>query len=89
MPLDRIQTDLTKPLSDHVERMVGPHGQYPTASDYLQDLIKRDMERDDYDVYKKIKRGYEDMTAGRIIKSSGNWKEDQALFQKRKEDGWT
>lgn len=83
MGLDKLQTRVTKPLADHVARVVGPHGLYPTVSHYLQDLIRRDMDREDYQIYAQITDGYRDLAEGRVIESTGDWKKDKALFENR------
>ncbi|MBP0016204.1 MAG: CopG family transcriptional regulator [Cyanobacteria bacterium SBLK] len=88
MSLDRVQTRLTKPLADHVRRVVGEHGLYPTPSHYLQDLIRRDMESETYQIFNQIVEGYRDMAEDRVIESTGDWEKDKALFAKREAEGW-
>ncbi|MEY3981862.1 MAG: hypothetical protein RLZZ281_731 [Pseudomonadota bacterium] len=43
----RINARLPQPLAEFVERMVGEAGLYETPSEYVRDLIRRDMERCD------------------------------------------
>ena len=42
---DRINARLSGALSEFVSRMVGETGLYETPSEYVRDLIRRDMER--------------------------------------------
>lgn len=83
MASDRINTRLSKPLADHIERMVGANGVYETPSEYIRDLIRRDMEKDD-SVYLRdaILEGYRDIAAGQFFKSTGDFKKDIALLKK-------
>jgi antitoxin ParD1/3/4 len=84
---DRINARLTKPLADHVERMVGESGLYETPSEYVRSLIRRDMEGDASYVCNSVLQGYQDYKAGRFIVSSGNWEEDQKRYALAKENG--
>jgi antitoxin ParD1/3/4 len=85
---DRINARLTKPLADHVERMVGENGLYETPSEYVRSLIRRDMESDKEVVFNSILQGYKDMKEGRYIVSSGNFDEDMRQFELREANGW-
>ena len=42
---ERINARLSQPLAEFVDRMVGEAGLYETPSEYVRDLIRRDMER--------------------------------------------
>jgi antitoxin ParD1/3/4 len=86
---ERVQTRLTKPLAEHVSRVTGPNGLYSTPSHYLQDLIRRDMERDVYKLHGQIVDGFKDIAAGRMIESSGDLDIDLAELEKREADGWS
>ena len=44
---ERINARLSQPLAEFVDRMVGKAGLYETPSEYVRDLIRRDMERRD------------------------------------------
>ena len=44
---ERINARLSQPLAEFVDRMVGEAGLYETPSEYVRDLIRRDMERRD------------------------------------------
>lgn len=92
---ERINTRLSGPLSDFVARMVGEDGVYATPSEYIRDLIRRDMEARENmrmsqsDFEGAILEGYRDSAAGRHIDSTGDFKADMALFDKREAEGWT
>ncbi|MEI9904183.1 MAG: CopG family transcriptional regulator [Asticcacaulis sp.] len=89
---DRINTRLSKPLAEFVARLVGEDGPYETPSEYIRDLIRRDMEtREDeaqaaFEV--KILQGYRDFAEGRFIESSGDFKTDMAIWKRRRAEGW-
>ena len=89
MSTDRINARLSKPLADHVGRMVGVDGLYETPSEYIRDLIRKDMEnRDSFYVKEAILDGYQDISAGRYFKSTGNFKKDLALSKKKAKKEW-
>ena len=73
---ERINARLSKPLAEFVDRMVGEEGLYETPSEYVRDLIRRDMERRDGKfVQDAILSGYRDLAAGRVagtLPSSGS-----------------
>ncbi len=76
---ERINARLSQPLSEFVERMVGKTGLYETPSEYVRDLIRRDMERRDGQLLQDaILTGYQDLATGRVIASSGDFKADMA-----------
>ncbi|BAO82852.1 MAG: CopG family transcriptional regulator [Betaproteobacteria bacterium] len=78
---ERINARLSRPLAEFVHRMVGEAGLYETPSEYVRDLIRRDMERRDGQfVQDAILAGYRDLAAGRIFASSGNFKADMAAL---------
>ena len=67
---ERINVHLSQPLAEFVDRMVGEAGLYETPSDYVRDLIRRDMERRDGQfVQDAILAGYRDLAAGRVVAS--------------------
>lgn len=41
-----ITIDITGDLADHVVSTVGQHGYYETATEYVRDLIRRDIEQE-------------------------------------------
>lgn len=86
---ERINARLSQPLADFVERMVGEAGLYETSSEYVRDLIRRDMERrEGRFVQDAILAGYRDLASGRVMASSGDFKSDMALLDGKEADGW-
>ncbi|MFM8532210.1 MAG: type II toxin-antitoxin system ParD family antitoxin, partial [Acidimicrobiia bacterium] len=86
---ERINARLSQPLAEFVERMVGEAGLYETPSEYVRDLIRRDMERRDGQfVQDAILAGYRDVAAGRVFASSGDFKADMAVLDRKEADGW-
>ncbi|MDR1228146.1 MAG: hypothetical protein LBK55_03880 [Azoarcus sp.] len=86
---ERINARLSLPLAKFVERMVGEAGLYETPSEYVRDLIRRDMERREGQlVQDAILTGYRDLAAGRIFASSGDFKTDMATLERKEADGW-
>lgn len=85
---DRINARLSKPLAEHVNRMVGHNNLFETPSEYIRSLIRRDMESDASRVYANIIEGFEDIHEERFFKSSGNWKKDKELFMKKEAENW-
>jgi len=85
---DRINARLSRPLADFVARMVGATGLYETPSEYIRDLIRRDMERREGQLAQDaILAGYRDMAAGRSFACSGDFKTDmKTLARKEGED---
>jgi antitoxin ParD1/3/4 len=86
---ERINARLSQPLADFVDRMVGEAGLYETPSEYVRDLIRRDMERRDGQIVKDaILTGYRDLAEGRVLVSSGDYKADMAMLDRKEVDGW-
>lgn len=89
MASDRINARLSKPLAEHVERMAGANGLYETPSEYVRDLIRRDMENRDSDyVREAVRDGFRDAAAGNYLKSTGSFKEDIARLEEKEKTGW-
>ena len=85
---ERINARLSQPLAAFVERMVGQAGLYETPSEYVRDLIRRDMERREGQfVQDAILAGYQDLAAGRVFESSGDFKADMAALDRKEADG--
>ena len=81
---ERINARLSQPLADFVDRMVGEAGLYETPSEYVRDLIRRDMERRDGQMVKDaILTGYRDLAEGRVFVSSGDFKADMAMLDRK------
>jgi antitoxin ParD1/3/4 len=86
---ERINARLSQPLAEFVDRMVGDTGLYETPSEYVRDLIRRDMERRDGQIVKDaILAGYRDLAEGRVLVSSGDYKADMAMLDRKEVDGW-
>jgi antitoxin ParD1/3/4 len=86
---ERINARLSQPLAEFVGRMVGETGMYETPSEYVRDLIRRDMERrGEHVVQDAILTGYRDLAAGRVLASSGDFKTDMAVLNRKEADGW-
>lgn len=86
---ERINARLSQPLAEFVARMVGESGLYETPSEYVRDLIRRDMERRGGQVVQEaILAGYRDLAAGRDFKSSGDFDADMAELDRREAEGW-
>jgi len=86
---ERINARLSQPLAEFVERMVGESGLYETPSEYVRDLIRRDMERREGQLLQDaILSGYRDLAAGRVYASSGDFKTDMVTLERKETDGW-
>ena len=85
---DRVNARLSKPLAEHVSRMVGTDSMFETPSEYIRSLIRRDMESDSSQVYAKIIEGFENIDQGHFFESTGDWKKDKEIFKKKEADGW-
>jgi antitoxin ParD1/3/4 len=86
---ERINARLSQPLAAFVDRMVGQAGLYETPSEYVRDLIRRDMERREGQfVQDAILAGYQDLAASRVFESSGDFKADMAALDRKEADGW-
>lgn len=89
MLLTRINARLSGPLAAFVERMVGNTGLYETPSEYVRDLIRRDMEQREMRLDREsIMTGYRDLAAGAIMPSSGDFQKDMKVLAKKEADGW-
>ena len=85
---DRINARLSQPLAGFVARMVGATGLYETPSEYIRDLIRRDMERREGQFAQDaILAGYRDLAAGRSFASSGDFKADMKTLAGKEEEG--
>lgn len=86
---DRINARLSGALSEFVARIVGVSGLYETPSEYIRDLIRRDMERRGGQVAQDaILAGYRDLAAGRSFASSGDFKTDMKTLDRKEEEDW-
>ncbi len=86
---ERINARLSRPLADFVGRMVGEAGLYETPSEYVRDLIRRDMERREGPIVQDaILSGYRDLDGGRVFASSGQFQTDMEMLGRKEADGW-
>ena len=86
---ERINARLSQPLAEFVERMVGEAGLYETPSEYVRDLIRRDMERrEGHLIQEAIVAGYRDLATGYTFESSGDFKTDMAVLDQKETNGW-
>lgn len=77
----RINARLSGPLAAFVERMTGAKGLYETPSEYIRDLIRRDMERRSKSEQDAILEGYRDLAAGRVFASSDDFDQDMKALR--------
>ncbi len=85
---NRINARLSEPLAEHVARVVGAKGFFETPSEYIRDLIRRDMQSETYKVYQEITEGWRDIAEGRHFESSGDFKTDMKALKKKQDNGW-
>lgn len=87
--LGRINARLSQPLAEFVARMVGGTGLYETPSEYIRDLIRRDMERREGQFAQQaILAGYRDLAENRHFPSSGDFKADMETLDRRESEDW-
>lgn len=43
------------PLADFVSDKIGPHGRYENVSEFVRDLIRRELERDEEAAFQELK----------------------------------
>jgi len=85
----RINARLSGPLAAFVERMVGASGLYETPSEYVRDLIRRDMEtRAGRLEQEAILAGYRDLASGAILPSTGDFHKDMKALAEKETHGW-
>ena len=90
----RINARLSAPLARFVDEMVGQTGLYETSSEYVRDLIRRDMEKrvnlenQARQFGEAVLQGYHDAVDGRVITSTGNFRTDMEMFRRREAEGW-
>jgi len=88
MTTDRVNARLPKILAQHVAFVVDQQGIYETPSEYIRDLIRKDLENPRYQIFNQIAEGFHDIEEGRYFESSGNWKEDKQRFQDMESQNW-
>lgn len=85
----RINARLSGPLAAFLNRITGKSGLYETPSEYIRDLIRRDMEaREGRLDQEAIRAGYRDLDSGAVFESSGNFKKDMKTLAKKEARNW-
>jgi antitoxin ParD1/3/4 len=86
---EHINARLSQLLAEFVSRMVDETGLYETPGEYVPDLIRRDMEkREGQFLQESFIAGYRDLAAGRTFASTGDFKADMALLDRKEAEGW-
>jgi len=76
----RLNVRVKGPLADHVNRLVGPQGLYENQSEYLRDLIRRDMyRRDEDDLTRELQASYAQLAKGEFREISPESLFDEAM----------
>ena len=76
-------------LSDFVAANVGDDGSYENVSEYVRDLIRRDMEtRAERFEQESILAGYRDLASGAIMPSTGDFHKDMKELAERETRSW-
>ena len=55
MPSPNVTLRISGGLRDHIDECTGEHGLYETPSEYLRDLIRRDMEKSDNEKWRRLR----------------------------------
>jgi antitoxin ParD1/3/4 len=85
---DRINTKLSRALAEFVEGLVGDTGLYETPSEYVRDVIRRDMEqRETGTVHEAVLSGYRDLADGAAFESTGDFRQDMRKLTEKEADG--
>jgi antitoxin ParD1/3/4 len=85
----RINARLSGSLAAYVEKMVSEIGLYETPSEYVRDLIRRDMEQREGRVEREsILAGYRDLAAGRVFASTGDFQQDMTILAQKEAADW-
>ncbi|MGE0108316.1 MAG: type II toxin-antitoxin system ParD family antitoxin [Bdellovibrionales bacterium] len=85
----RINARLSGPLAEFINHMTGKDGLYETPSEYIRDLIRRDMkEQENFLVQESIMAGYRDLEKEMVIKSTGDFKKDLEILAKKEVNEW-
>ena len=89
MPCNRISTRLSGTLAEFVAGLVGDAGLYQTPSEYIRDLIRRDMEqREGHAVMEAVQTAYRDLAEGAVIVSTGDFQDDMLVLDEKERNGW-
>lgn len=71
---------VTGSLRAHIDDCTGPSGEYETPSEYLRDLIRRDMERKEQERWSRLKSA---LAEGLNTRESEYKELDKSEFKKR------
>lgn len=86
---DRVTARLSPPLAEYVRRMVGESGLYGTPAEYVRDLIRRDMERQDVrQLEEAVLDGYRDLASGHVFESTGDFQADMSRLAQEEARNW-
>ena len=78
----RLNVRVKGALADHVENLVGPQGLYENQSEYLRDLIRKDMYQKDGDsLRREIQASYAQLSKGDFREISPQALYDQAMAE--------
>lgn len=87
MASERINARLSTFLAEHVEKMIPYY--YETPSEYVRDLIRRDMEKLElYQVKEQLLEGYRDAAQNKYIESTGDFRQDLQILEEKEQNGW-
>lgn len=85
----RINARLSGPLAAFVDSMVGAEGFYETPSEYIRDLIRRDMERRAARTQRDaITEDCQGLADGQVFPSSNDFDADMIAFERLGLNGW-
>ena len=86
----RLNVRVKGSMAEYVERLTGPDGLYENQSEYLRDLIRHDMLNAEVKQMAAVMReSNQDILAGRMFESTGDFAKDLETFEARERDGWT
>ena len=88
MSSNRLNMHLPEKLAQHVNTVVHSFKTHETSSEYVRDLIRRDMENENYRIYGQIREGFCDLAEGRAFESTGDFRKDMQLLGEREAEGW-
>ncbi len=55
MPSPNVTLRISGSLRDYIEECTGEHGSYETPSEYLRDLVRRDMEKNESEKWERLR----------------------------------
>ncbi len=85
----RISVRLSGALSEFVARIVGVSGLYETPSEYIRDLVRRDMEwREGPLTQDSMLAGYRDLASGKAFPSAVDFKKDMKALEQKEKENW-